>query len=58
MLASGQLSQPQADDTPRVNHEQAGLIFEKMAATYHLDCSSLTGGYPFEETPAGAFLSE
>jgi hypothetical protein len=38
---------------------QAGLIFEKkMAAVNREAYSSLTGGYPFEETPAGAFLSE
>jgi hypothetical protein len=37
---------------------QVGLIFGKNGCCRHISRSSLTGGYPFEETPAGAFLSE
>jgi hypothetical protein len=37
---------------------QAGLIFSKKWLLQAISRSSLTGGYPFEETPAGAFLSE
>jgi hypothetical protein len=54
---------PFIDRQPMIHYAemraQAGLIFEKKwLLRPELTHSSLTGGYPFEETPAGAFLSE
>jgi hypothetical protein len=36
----------------------AAFSSKKWPLQTFIACSSLTGGYPFEETPAGAFLSE
>jgi hypothetical protein len=37
---------------------QVGLIFGKMAAAGGFAAAALQEDTPFEETPAGAFLSE
>jgi hypothetical protein len=59
MKARPALYQPQADDTLRGNEGASWPNFgKKWLLRAALDRSSLTGGYPFEETPAGAFLSE
>jgi len=50
---------PQTDDTLRRNRGASRPNFwKKWLLQPESAHSSRTGGYPFEETPAGAFLSE